>query len=115
MWVMLSRSLRRIAAGGIVCASLALAAGWFAQRVALGADDAGMRLRVEREVRSSFDEMARHLREMALGAGDPATIRAALDGDTSAVRRLLTTASGIVSGDAPFDSALTIYGGDGEP
>jgi signal transduction histidine kinase len=115
MLLMLSRSLRRIAVGGLVCASLALAAGWFAQRVALGADDAGMRMRVEREVRASFDEMARRLREMALGAGDPATIRAALDGDTAAVRRLLTTASRIVSDDAPFDSALTIYGSDDEP
>src|SRR4030095_6827082 len=115
MLVMLSRSLLRIGVGGIVCASLVLAAGWLAQRVVLGADDTGMRLRVESEVRSAFDRMARRLREMALAAGDPATIRAAIDGDTGAVRRLLTRASAVVSGETPDESALTIYGNDGEP
>ena len=41
------RRLLRIGIGGVVCALLVLAAGWLAQRVALGADDAGMRMRVE--------------------------------------------------------------------
>ncbi|HVQ12263.1 MAG TPA: hypothetical protein VMS40_01680, partial [Vicinamibacterales bacterium] len=85
------------------------------QRAALGVDDAGMRMRVEAEVRSAFDRMARRLRAMAVQTSDLPTIRAALDGDTSAVRRLLTSTSAVVTEDAPFDSALTIYGGDGEP
>jgi signal transduction histidine kinase len=115
MWLMSWRSLLRIAAGGVLCALLVLAAGWFAQRVVLGVDDGGMRKRVETEVRSAFDRMARRLREMALEAGDPATIHAAIDGDTGAVRRLLTSTAAVVSEDDSDDSALTIYGGDGEP
>ena len=40
-------------------------------------------MRVETEVRSAFDRMARRLREMAVETGDPATIHAAIDGDTA--------------------------------
>ena len=108
------RSLLRVGAGGVVCALLVLAAGGLAQRFVLGADDAGMRVKVETEVRSAFDRMARRLREMALEAGEPATIHAAIDGDTGAIRRLLTGTAGVVSEDDP-DSALTIYSNDGEP
>ena len=77
------RRLLRIAIGGVVCALLVLATGWLVQRVALGVDDAGMRMRVEAEVRSAFDRMARRLRTMAVQTSDLPTIRAALDGDTS--------------------------------
>jgi signal transduction histidine kinase len=112
---MLWRRLLRIAIGGVVCALLVLVTGRIVERAALGADDAGMRMRVEAEVRSAFDRMARRLRTMAVQTSDLPTIRAALDGDTSAVRRLLTSTSAVVTEDAPFDSALTIYGGDGEP
>ena len=61
------------------------------------------------EVRSAFDRMARRLRTMAVQTSDLPTIRAALDGDTSAVRRLLTSTAAVISEDAPFDPALTIY------
>jgi signal transduction histidine kinase len=115
MLVMFWRRLLRIAIGGVVCALLVLATGRIVQRVALGVDDAGMRRRVETEVRSAFDRMARRLRAMAVQTSDLPTIRAALEGDTGAVRRLLTSTAAIVSEDAPFDSALTIYGGDSEP
>src|SRR6185436_4410994 len=115
MLFMFWRRMLRIAIGGVVCALLVLATGWIVQRVALGVDDAGMRMRVESEVRSAFDRMARRLRTMAVQTSDLPTIRVALDGDTSAVGRLLTSAAAVVSADAPFDSALTIYGGDGEP
>ncbi len=109
------RSALRIGIGGVVCALLVLAAGWVVQRAALGVDDAGMRMRVETEVRSAFDRMARRLREMALEVGDPATIRAGIEADTAAVRRLLSNAAAVVSREAPSDSAITIYGSDGEP
>ncbi len=112
---MLWRRLLRIAMGGVVCALLVLVTGRIVQRVVLGVDDAGMRMRVEAEVRSAFDRMARRLRAMAAQTSDLSTIRDALDGDTSAVRRLLTSTSAVVTDDVPFDSALTIYGGDGEP
>jgi signal transduction histidine kinase len=109
------RSLLRIGFGGVACALLVLAAGSVARRLALGVDDAGMRMRVETEVRSDFDRMAQRLRALALEVGDPATIRAAVGADTVAVRRLLTGAAAVVSEEAPSDSAITIYGGDGEP
>ena len=109
------RSLLRIGVGGVLCALLVLAAGWLAQRAVLGVDDSGMRTRVETEVRSAFDRMARRLRAMAVQAGDPAAIRAAIDADTGAVRRLFAAAAAVVSEDVPDDSALTIYGVDGEP
>ena len=41
------RSLLRVGAGGVVCALLVLAAGGLAQRFVLGADDAGMRVKVD--------------------------------------------------------------------
>ena len=70
-------------------------------------------MRVETEVRSAFDRMARRLREMALEVGDLATIRAGIEADTAAVRRLLSNAAAVVSREAPSDSAITIYGSDG--
>jgi signal transduction histidine kinase len=115
MFFMLWRSLLRMAVGGVIVALLVLAAGWLARRSVLGVDDVGMRMRVETEVRASFDRMARRLREMALAAGNSATVQAANEGDTTAVRQLLTRASAVVSEDAPYDTALTIYGSDGEP
>ena len=115
MLCMFWRRLLRIAIGGVVCALLVLATGWLVQRIALGVDDAGMRMKVEAEVRSAFDRMARRLRTMAAQTSDLSTIRAALDGDTSAVRRLLTSTAAVISEDAPFDPALTIYSDDGEP
>jgi nitrogen fixation/metabolism regulation signal transduction histidine kinase len=59
--------------------------------------------------------MSRRLGEIALRTGDVATIRAAIDGDTRAVRRLLTSAESVVAEDALSDTALTIYTADGEP
>ena len=115
MLCMFWRRLLRIAIGGVVCALLVLATGWLVQRVALGVDDAGMRMKVEAEVRSAFDVMAQRLRTMAVQTSDLPTIRAALDGDTTAVRRLLTSTAAVVSEDAPFDPALTIYSDEGEP
>ncbi len=114
MLLMSWRSLLRIGAGGVVCALLILALGGLAQRLVLGVDDAGMRVKVESEVRSAFDLMSRRLREMALQAGEPATIHAAIDGDTGSIRRLLTSTAAVVS-EADPDSALTIYSNDGEP
>ena len=120
-----SRNLQCCACSGADCSASrsvessarfsCLATGWLVQRVALGVDDAGMRMRVEAEVRSAFDRMAQQAPRHGGADSDLPTIRAALDGDTSAVRRLLTSTAAVVSEDAPFDPALTIYGDDGEP
>ncbi|HEU4692690.1 MAG TPA: hypothetical protein VFS23_30215, partial [Vicinamibacterales bacterium] len=112
---MLWRSLLRIAAGGVIVALLILAAGGFARRSVLGVDDVAMRMKVEAEVRASFERMATRLRDMALAAGDSATVHAAIEGNTDAVRGLLTSTAAVVGQDAPVDTALTIYGSDGEP
>jgi signal transduction histidine kinase len=109
------RSLLRIGIGGITCALLVLAAGWLARRAVLGIDDAGMRMRVEVEVRSSFESMARGLRERAIETGDAPTIHDAIEGDTDAVKRLFTSTAAVVSEDSPDESAITIYGDDEEP
>jgi signal transduction histidine kinase len=115
MFLMFWRRLLRIAIGGVVCALLVLALGRLVQRLALGVDDDGMRMRVEAQVRSDFDRMTRRLRAMAVQTSDLPTIQTALDGDASAVGRLLTRTAALVSEDEPFDSALTIYGSDGDP
>jgi len=107
-------SLLRITVGGVICALLVLVAGWVLQRVALGADETGTAMRVETEVRTAFDRMARQLRQMAVAVEDPASIRAANEGDAVAARRLLTQAAEIIAG-AAADSALTVYGSEGEP
>ena len=89
MLAMFWRRLLRIAIGGVVCALLVLATGWLVQRVALGVDDAGMRMRVEAEARSAFDRVARRLRAMAVQTSDLPTIRAALDGDGGDARAVV--------------------------
>ena len=59
------------------------------------------RLRVEAEVRATFDQMSRGLRQMAISVADPATVRAATDGDTAAAGRLMTRASDVAPMNVP--------------
>jgi signal transduction histidine kinase len=109
------RTLARIAAGGLICALVVLAGGWGLRRAVFGRDDSQARARVEADVRSTFDAMARRLREMAAAVSDPALVRKAADDDTSAAHQLLTRAAEIVATDDPADAALTVYGANGTP
>jgi hypothetical protein len=109
------RTLARIAAGGLICALVVLAGGWGLRRAVFGRDDSQARARVEADVRSTFDAMARRLREMAGAVSDPALVRKATDDDTSAAHQLLTRAAEVVATDYPADAALTVYGADGTP
>jgi signal transduction histidine kinase len=109
------RTLARITVGGLICALVVLAGGWALRRAVFGRDDSQARARVEADVRSTFDALARRLREMATALADPALVRAAADDDTSAAHQLLTRAAEIVAGDYPADAALTVYGTDGTP
>jgi signal transduction histidine kinase len=109
------RTLVRIAAGGLICALLVLAAGGGLRRAVFGRDDSQARTRVEADVRSTFDAMARRLREMAAAVSDPVLVKKAADDDTSAAHQLLTRAGEIVANDSPADAALTVYGADGVP
>ena len=105
----------RTVAFGALGAILVLAIGWTVERSALGATDADARLRVEADVRASFDAMARALREKAAVAANPALIRSANAGDTSASRTLFGAAAAAVRGDDDTDEALTVYTADGRP
>jgi signal transduction histidine kinase len=109
------RRLARIAAGGLICALLVLAGGWGIQRAVFGSDDRQARARVEDDVRSTFDGMARRLREMALAVSEPTLVRAASDDDAAAAHQLLTRAAEVVARDSPGDAALTVYDADGRP
>jgi len=109
------RTLARIAAGGLICALIVLAGGWGLRRAVFGRDDSQARARVEADVRSTFDAMARRLREMAGAVSDPALVKKATDDDASAAHQLLTRAAEIVATDYPADAALTVYGADGTP
>jgi signal transduction histidine kinase len=108
------RTLTRIAIGGLVCALLVLAGGWGVRRAVFGRDDAQARARVEADVRSMFDAMARTLRDVAGAVADPALVRAAAD-DTTAAHQLLTRAADVVANANAPDTALTVYGADGTP
>jgi signal transduction histidine kinase len=92
-----------------------LAGGWGLRRAVFGRDDAQARARVEADVRSTFDAMARRLRDMANEVFEPTLVRRAADDDTSAAHQLLTRAAEIVASDSPPDAALTVYGVDGTP
>jgi len=107
--------LARIVAGGLICALVVLAGGWGLRRAVFGRDDAQARARVEADVRSTFDAMARRLRDMAAAMSEPLLVQAAADDDISAAHRLLTRAAEIVASDNPADAALTVYGVDGTP
>ena len=74
------RTLARIAAGGLICALVVLAGGWGLRRAVFGRDDSQARARVEADVRSTFDAMARRLREMAGAVSDPALVRIEVTG-----------------------------------
>ena len=81
----------------------------------LGRDEAAARLRVEADVRVSFDQMSRALRLMALGMADTASIVAATAGDSTATRRLFEAAGVAVAQAQDADYAVTAYGADGRP
>jgi signal transduction histidine kinase len=109
------RQLARIAATGVVCALVVLALGSVIERVALGLDDAAARARTEREVRSSFDAMARALRVMALGMADPDVVVAAAQDDVTAASRLFVAATTAIAQGNGADFAVTAYDSNGEP
>src|SRR6185436_11435212 len=95
------RTLVRIAAGGLICALVVLAGGWGLRRAVFGRDDSQARARVEADVRSTFDTMARRLREMAAAVSDPVLVKKATDEDASAAHQLLTRAAEVVAMDSP--------------
>jgi signal transduction histidine kinase len=109
------QTLASIAIGGLVCALVVLVGGWGVRRAVFGSDDAQARARVEADVRSMFDAMARTLRDAATAVADPVLVRAAADDDTAATNQLLTRAADVVARTGASDAALTVYDTDGTP
>ena len=99
------RRLLRIALTGLVCVLAVLAGGRIAERIALGADDAAVRARVERDVRGAFDGMANRLRTFARGVAPTETVTAAVAGDEQAAvsEPIVTRTKGVHAGRLHLD------------
>jgi signal transduction histidine kinase len=110
------RPLVRILLLGAVGALLVTAGGWFLERATVGTDETDARSRVEREVRQTFDVMARRLRDVSVAVAEPSLVRAAAAEDTVAARRLFELAAAAIAADeATVDAALTVFAADGQP
>jgi len=101
----------RIALSGVVCVLAVLAAGRITERVLLGANDAAIRTRVDRDVRGAFDVMSRGLRDVAQQLADPNTLQAAVRDEENAAGRLFETAqAATVPHTDDVELAVTAYG-----
>jgi signal transduction histidine kinase len=109
------RRLLRIALAGVAAALAVYALGRAAEVAVLGRDDAAARLRVEADVRGSFDAMTRELRLMALGIADPQSVISAAGGDLTAATRLFAAADAALAQAPDGDCALTAYAADARP
>jgi signal transduction histidine kinase len=109
------RRLLAIVAGGVGLALFVLLAGWSVRRVLFGADQTAMRVRAETVLRDAFVSMAERLRQAGAFVASPADVRAALEGDVMAARRLLTEASDTLQAEGTVGAALTVYSAEGEP
>jgi hypothetical protein len=108
------RQLARIAMSGLMCAFGVAVAGLLLQTIWLGRTTEQSRRRVEADVRSSFDEMARSLQAIARLLSNPENVLAASQGEASAARLLFDTAERALQG-GPDELAVTVYSADGRP
>ena len=105
------RRVLRIALSGVVCVLAVLAAGRITERLLLGANDAAIRTRVDRDVRGAFDVMSRGLRDVARQLADPNTLQAAVRDEENAAGRLFETAqAATVPHTDDVELAVTAYG-----
>ena len=110
------RRLARIALTGVVCVLAVMAAGRITERVVLGADDAAIRARVERDVRGAFGVMSRGLQAIARGVGDAGTLVAASRDDENAARKLFDAAqAAAVAHTSDVELAVTAYAPGSRP
>ena len=105
------RRVLRIALSGVVCVLAVMAAGRVTERLILGADDAAIRARVERDLRGAFGVMSRGLQDVARRVADARTLEAAARDDENAARRLFDMAqAAVVANSADVELAVTAYG-----
>ena len=110
------RRVLRIALTGVVCVLAVLAAGRITERLLLGANDAAIRTRVDRDVRGAFDVMSRGLRDVARQLADPNTLQAAARDEENAAARLFDFAeAATVARTGDVELAVTAYGPGSRP
>lgn len=110
----LRATVRRIAIGGVCCALAVSLGGWVVQMAVLGWDGPAARARVERDVRGTFDQMARELRVLAGQAAPPALVREPAGAD-AATRRLFDAAESAMRAVPDSGAAFTLYSNEGVP
>ena len=110
------RALARLALVAVACALVVGAGGWALQRLLLGATEDAARAQVERDVRRTFEVMARELRDSAAAVTDVELVRNAAEEDEAAAARLFEAARAATAPtDDAVDAALTVFGNDGTP
>jgi len=110
------RRVLRIALSGMVCVLAVLAAGRITERLLLGANDAAIRTRIDRDVRGAFDVMSRGLRDVARQLADPNTLQAAARDEENAAGRLFDIAQAAsVAPTGDVELAVTAYGPGSRP
>jgi hypothetical protein len=106
----------RIALSGMVCVLAVLAAGRITERLLLGANDAAIRTRIDRDVRGAFDVMSRGLRDVARQLADPNTLQAAAGDEENAAARLFDIAqAATIARTDDVELAVTAYGPASRP
>ena len=110
------RRVLRIALSGVVCVLAVLAAGRITERLLLGANDAAIRTRIDRDVRGAFDVMSRGLRDVGRQLADPDTLQAAARDEENAAARLFDLAqAATVAQTGDVELAVTAYGPGSRP
>jgi signal transduction histidine kinase len=100
----------------VAAALLVAAGGWALRGAVLGRTEDAARARVEREVRRSFDEMARQLRADTAVLADAALVTRAAGEDEEAAARLFAAArDAVTAAGETSDAALTVLAADGTP
>ena len=106
----------RIALTGVVCVLAVMAGGRISERLLLGADDAAVRVRVERDVRGAFDVMSRGLQALARRVADADAVVAASREDEDAARRLFDAAQvAAAARTSDVELAVTAYAPGSRP
>jgi len=110
------RRVLRIALTGAVCVLAVVAGGRIAERALLGADDAAIRARIERDVRGAFDVMSRGLQTVARDVADADAVVAASREDEDAARRLFDAAqAAAIARTSDVELAVTAYAPGSRP
>ena len=106
----------RIALSGAVCVLAVIAVGRVAERIELGADDAAVRARVDRDIRGAFGVMSGGLQAIARAVANADAIVAATRGDEAAARQLFDAAQRAAVARTPdVELAVTAYAPDSRP